>query len=126
MSLRLWSWLKHAFAVESAEGCEPNERQRQICDLLVSEVSRRGLITPALLLLETSKPLNYIGAQLLHFWEPILSAVCNQQSCREFAQFLERPGAIEYLCRRLEETAQSPVTESKGETPSATGYKSEM
>ena len=126
MSLRLWSWLKHAFAVESAEGCEPNERQREICDLLVSEVSRRGLITPALLLLETSKPLNYIGAQLLHFWEPILSAVCNQQSCREFAQFLERPGAIEYLCQQLEETARKPASGLNDKTQPVSGYKSEI
>ena len=115
MFIRMWSWLKHAFAVESAEGCEPNVRQREICDLLVREVSRRGLTTPALLWLETAKPLNYVSAQLLHFCEPILSAICYQQSCRELAQCLERPGAIEYLCRRLEEVSRKPADKLKSE-----------
>ena len=102
MLTRLPSWLKHAFAIASPDQCEPTDRQREICDRLVHEISRRGLTTPALLWLETSRPLNYVGAQLIHFCEPILSAICDQQTCREFATFLEHPGAIEYLCRRLE------------------------
>lgn len=115
MSHRLWSRLRHAFAIESAEACVPNARQSEICDLLLREVSRRSLTTPAILWLETTKPLNYVGAQLLHFCEPILSAVCDQQACREFAQFLERPGAVDYLCGRLEELSRKPAD---GSSPS--------
>lgn len=117
MPNRAWQWLRHAFAIESAEGWQPNERQQQICDLLLHEITRRGMAVPALLWLETSRPLNYIGAQLLHFCEPVLSAVCDAQSCREFAEFLEHPGAIEYLCRRLEAMAQSSGRSSAEKNP---------
>jgi hypothetical protein len=116
----LWQWLRQAFAIESAEACAPTDRQQEICDRLLKEIARRGMTVPALLWLETSRPLNYVGAQLMHFCEPVLSAVCDAAACREFALFLERPGAIEYLCRRLEELsgAKSPLPEK---SPPATG-----
>ena len=98
-----WNWLKHAFAVESAESFEPTPRQRTLAEALCREVHRRGLATPALAFLEMSRPLNQLGAQTLHFFQPFLSVFTSTDDARVFAEFLEHRGSIECLCRMLED-----------------------
>ena len=58
-------WWKHAFAVEPPGVAEPNDVQRGVVEKLCLEVTRRGMTTPALLMLEMSRPLNYVSAQFL-------------------------------------------------------------
>lgn len=99
-------WWANAFAVERTDsgGVEPNERQRVMLDRVCEEIVRRKLTTPALLFLEMSKPLNYVSAQALHFFHPIVAAVFNAEGYRQFAEYLEKRGSIEWMCRRLEAT----------------------
>lgn len=96
-------WLKHAFAVEPPGPAEPDDEQRAVVERLCVEVVSRRLATPALAFLEMSRPLNYLGAQTLHFLGPIISAVMNGQEHRALAEFLECRGSIDYLCRRIEQ-----------------------
>ena len=95
-------WLKHAFAIDSAQAAEPNEAQRALVDKLCAEVVRRRLTTPALLLLEMSRPLNYVSAQFLHFIQPFLSVITDAEGYQQLTQFLEQRGSIDYVCRCLE------------------------
>jgi hypothetical protein len=99
----LVTWLKHAFAVDPPGPAEPTERQREIIDQLCREVVRRGMTTPALMALEMSRPLNYLGAQALVFLRPFIAAVTDADGHRHLAEFLEHRGSVEYLCRRIEE-----------------------
>jgi hypothetical protein len=99
----MWERLKHAFAIEAEGPAEPNEPQRLIIERLVREVVRRRLTTPALLTLELGRPLNYVSAQVLHFFQPILGAVTDAASYEEFTAFLERRGSLDYLSARIEE-----------------------
>lgn len=94
-------WLKHAFAIESAFA--PSDEERALADRLCREIIRRKLTVPALAFLEMSRPLNSLGAQALHFFTPLLSAVMEPEQVRRFAEFLDRRGSIDWLCRRLEE-----------------------
>lgn len=96
-------WLRHAFAVEPPVPAEPSDEQRAVVDRFCREIVRRQLVTPALMFLEMSRPLNYITAQALHFFAPVVSIVAGGQGHRHFAAFLERRGSIEYLVRRIEE-----------------------
>jgi len=96
-------WLKHAFAIEPAGSIEPTDAQRTVIDRLCRQVVARGLATPALIFLESVRPLNYVSSQTLHFFAPVLSAVADAQACRELAEFLEHRGSVDYLCRRIEE-----------------------
>lgn len=59
------------------------------------------MTTPALLMLEMSRPLNYVSAQFLHFAQPLLALVANAGEYQAFSEFLEQRGSIEYICRRL-------------------------
>ena len=94
-------WLKHAFAVDPPGPAEPNDIQRAIVDRLCKEVVRRHLGTPATLILEMGRPLNYVSAQFLHFWQPIVSAVTNAAEYEQFSLFLEQRGSIDYISLRL-------------------------
>jgi hypothetical protein len=96
-------WLKHAFAIEPEGPAEPTEGQKAVIDRLCRQVVARGMVTPALVFLESVRPLNYVSSQTLTFFSPVLSAVADAAACQELAAFLERRGSIDYLCRRVEE-----------------------
>jgi len=98
--------LKHAFAVEEPGPAEPSEQQREPVDMICREVVRRRLTTPALLFLEMSRPLTTVSAALMQFFGPIATVLIDPTAYRHFAEFIERRGSIEYLCRRIEKFEQ--------------------
>ena len=102
---------KHAFAIEDSIEYEPNEKQKYIVDKVCREVVKRQLTLPAQAMLETFRPLNYIGSQIMHFFQPIISAVLTGDGYTEFSLFLEKRGSVDYLCRRINEIV------AEGETP---------
>lgn len=95
-------WLKRAFSVDDGPQ-EPSAEEAAVVDKVLESVVKRGLTTPAMLFLESSRPLNYIGAQALTFLGPMAEVVLPAGGYRLFTQFLERRGSIDYLCRRLQE-----------------------
>jgi hypothetical protein len=100
-----FGWLRHAFAIEPDGPIEPTEAQKSVVELLCRQVVARGMTTPAILFLETVRPLNYVSSQVLQFFRPVLTVVADPAACRDLAEFLEHRGSIDYLCRRIEELA---------------------
>ena len=101
-------WLKHAFAVDDGP-VEPTPEQQVAVDWFCLQVAKRHLSTPGLIGLEMSRPLNFIASQAMHFCEPAVWAIAPQlfhTGYKEFAAFLEKRGAIDYLCRRIEHFEQ--------------------
>lgn len=94
--------IRHAFSVESDAPLEPTEAQRAVVDRVAKEITRRRLTTPALLFVEMSRPLNYVTAQAMHFFQPIASIVLDTSGYTCFAEFLEHRGSVDFLCRRIE------------------------
>ena len=95
-------WLKHAFAIEKEGPLEPTEAQKALVDRLCRQVVARGLAAPALVFLESARPLNYVSSQALQFLMPVLSTVAEPQACQDLAEFLEHRGSVDYVCRRIE------------------------
>jgi hypothetical protein len=95
--------LRHAFDVGPPEPPVPTESQQRLIDSLCRQIVERQLTTPALLFLESVRPLNYITAQSLQFFAPLLESLGGKTACEELARFLEHRGAIDVLCRRIEE-----------------------
>ncbi|MEZ6065852.1 MAG: hypothetical protein R3B90_09135 [Planctomycetaceae bacterium] len=60
----MWQWLRHAFAVNE-EAPELTSEEANELESLATQVVRRGMATPAVTFLEMSRPLNYLGAQVL-------------------------------------------------------------
>jgi hypothetical protein len=113
--------LKHAFAIEDAAAFQPTEREHETAEKLCREVVRRRMTVPALMLLEMSRPLNYLGAQALHFFQPFGTVLVDPGAWETFAGFIERRGSVEYLCRLIEdlEADRSEATESSDEGSSS-------
>ncbi|MCH8011125.1 MAG: hypothetical protein IIA61_04130 [Candidatus Marinimicrobia bacterium] len=97
------SWLKHAFAVDPPGPATPTEPQKEVVDMICTEIARRHLTTPAIATLEMFRPMNYLGSQAMHFFQPIVSAILTGEGYRHFTEFLEQRGSIDYFCKRIEE-----------------------
>ena len=106
--------IKHAFAIGETGYCEPDKKQQIIVDKVCREVVKRRLTLPAQILLETFRPLNYIGSQVMHFFQPIISAVLTGDGYTEFSNFLEQRGSVDYLCNRINEIESEGETTVKG------------
>ena len=98
MSLK--SWFKHAFAVETNPE-PPSEAELQLVERICREVVRRQMTIPAITFLEMARPLNYLGSQIMRFFEPIVTAIADAKDYQTFAKFLERRDAIETICEQL-------------------------
>ncbi len=119
MSLRR-DWLRNAFAV-SPHLEPPTEDQRILLEKVSREIVKRGMTTPALAFLEMSRPMNYLGAQALHFFAPLLTSVFDTQAYEQFSKFLERRDAIDIWCEQIEEIANES-TAAPPEEPMDTGF----
>ena len=118
-------WLKHAFAVDPPNAAQPDETQQRAADAVCREIVRRHLTTPALVFLESMRPLNYVIAHGLHFAMPFVSVLTRAEGPRRFATFLEHRGSFEYLCRRIEELEADALSrERQGTAFSETGAAS--
>ena len=93
--------IKHAFDLGETNKFLPNERQKIIAEKVCREVVKRHLAMPAILLLETFRPLNYIGSQVMHFFQPIISSVLHVDGYTDFTELLEQRGSVDYFCERI-------------------------
>lgn len=96
-------WLKHAFAVRKPGTVPLTPRQEEIVDRLASKVVEWRMSVPAVLFLESVKPLNYIGSQVLVFFGPILNTLFSVRDYDEFVALMEERGNVEVLLKRIEE-----------------------
>ncbi len=102
----LRSKLKHAFAVDAPGAVEPTDAQRPAVEWICTQIAKRRLSTPGLIFFEMVRPLNYLGAQVMHFTRPGVWAIAPRRiygGYIHFAEFLEQRGSLEYMCRRIEE-----------------------
>ncbi|MDF1543869.1 MAG: hypothetical protein P1R58_02060 [bacterium] len=67
------------------------------------KVVEKGMTVPAILFLESVKPLNFIGAQALVFFEPIVQTLFNFNDYNTFQTALEKRESIEVLLLKIEE-----------------------
>ena len=60
------------------------------------------MTVPAIMFLESVKPLNYIGSQALVFFEPIVQTVFNLKDYDTFRMALEKRETLEILIQKIE------------------------
>jgi len=96
--------LRHAFAVEKPGPAEPTPEERAALEPLIAEVRKRGLVGPAVLFLESVAPLNNVGAQALHFMQPIATAVLDPVRYATLTKYLERRGSVAWVVGELQRT----------------------
>jgi hypothetical protein len=83
------------------------ERRKELIDKIATEVVKRGLETPAIMLLETFKPLSFIGAELAIFYLfPYIKAITTSPTVDEVTALFHDRSAVEDLIRRIEELVE--------------------
>lgn len=80
----------------------PESEQRALLEKVAVWIVRRGLTTPAILFLETGKPLNFLGSQLLIGFSPFIQAIFKGDEYQKFALILEKDANVELLIELIE------------------------
>ena len=96
--------------------------QEAAVEQLVDGVVRFGLETPAILFLESVKPMNRLGSTAMVFFQPVFAPFASWVSTGALAELLEDRRAIEYVIRMIERRdrrPQGPVLEP--ENPAGRG-----
>lgn len=83
------------------------QRREQLIDTLASRAARLGLNAPAILFLEMTKPLAFLGAQMLWVTQPFLSVWWRDTDLHDLALMLEDPTGVEAIIERLESPSAS-------------------
>ena len=78
------------------------EDDRALLDRLARRVVELKLETPALLTLETARPLSVIAGQAMLFFEPFAQALFHFPEYRRVAALVERREALEALAAMIE------------------------
>ena len=71
-------------------------------DRIAAGVVRWEMTVPAIFLLESSKPLSFVGSQFLHFLSPIIHSIFDARELDRFAVMLEKRETVEELIVRIE------------------------
>ncbi len=85
----------------SPEEIDEKEKQ-EIIDKLAKGIVRRGLTAPAIMFLESIKPINYIGSQVMVFFEPVILSIFTIKNYRKIALIFEERGAVERVLEAIE------------------------
>lgn len=98
------SWkrrLQQAFSLERYQ--EPlTEQERRLLERIAAAIVRRRLETPALFILESAKPLNYLGSQAMAFFEPVVRGLFAATDYGRVRRILERRQSVEFLLQEIE------------------------
>jgi hypothetical protein len=98
---RLRAELAHAFAVNP--DVPVTEEDQALVDRVARFVVARRMATPALLALETGRPLTFLGSQVAAFFGPLLTMVFARQDHDRFVRLMERRGSVDLLIETITE-----------------------
>ncbi|MBI3872922.1 MAG: hypothetical protein HY304_07605 [candidate division Zixibacteria bacterium] len=89
---------------ESVEAAPPlTEEEAALLAKLAAKVIQWKMTVPAILFLESVKPLNYLGAQAMVFFEPFATTIFNGREYDTFRVMIERRENVERLLQKIEE-----------------------
>lgn len=90
----------------SERGKEKEEltpQQEEILTKIAKKVIDWRMSVPAILFLESVKPLNYVGSQMMAFFEPFVQAIFSWKDYDEFRRMMEERGTVEKLLQKIEQ-----------------------
>lgn len=92
---------------------ELTPHQEEILEKIAKKVVYWKMSVPAILFLESVKPLNYIGSQMMAFFEPFVQTVFSWKDYEEFREMMEQRGTIELLLQRIEKSESEAERKEK-------------
>jgi hypothetical protein len=101
--------LQHAFAVDAPGAVAPDAEDLPRFEALLHRIVVREMTGPAVLVLESWRPLNGVTAQAMHALTPFVGMVAEAATWERLARYLQRRGSIPWLIDRLERMAAEQV-----------------
>lgn len=81
---------------------ELTQRQGELLEKVARRVVDLRVSAMAIFLLESTKPLSFLGSQLLVFFNPIIQPIFNFKDYETVTEMIENRDNIEYLIQRIE------------------------
>ena len=110
----------HAFAYDDGRD-EVSDADLALLDRVADLVVRRRLTAPAMLLLESTGPLNFVGSSLMTFFRPIVGQAFRMNEYERFERLLERRCSLTLLAERIELRDRRQTKGGKGGTSRTRG-----
>ncbi len=107
-------WLRKAFSMEKKESAL-TPKQEELLDKLARKVAKWQMGVPAIMFLETIKPLSFIGSQVLVFLDPFVRSIFNLTDYEEYTRLMEDRRNVELLICKIEDMS-SQSTERRKES----------
>jgi hypothetical protein len=92
---------------------ELTPEQQEILDKIAKKVVLWKMSVPAILFLESVKPLNYIGSQMMVFFEPFVQTLFSWKDYDEFRKMMEERENTERLLQAIEKFDAEAFTREK-------------
>lgn len=103
-----WSKVKYAFHIEDESKQKFSETEMALLNKVADIVVRKRLTAPAVMFLESVRPLNFLGSQVMVFFQPIVSLVVSTKEIELLAQILERRKSIPFFIELIEKREDEP------------------
>lgn len=87
---------------------------RALLDRLAARIVELRLETPAILTLESARPLTVVAGQAMLFFEPFVQALFRLPEYRRFAALIERRDVMEVFARTIEDRAEEARRARRG------------
>ena len=74
-----------------------------LLDKIAGQIVKRGLVAPAILFLESIRPMNFVASQGMAFFGPFAGILFNPLEYDTLRELLERRESIEHIISRIEQ-----------------------
>ena len=80
-----------------------HERSVELIEKVAVFLVKRRMAAPAIMTIESLRPLARIGSQLMYFLAPFAEIIFNSKEYQEFAALLEKDENVKLLLQRIDE-----------------------
>jgi hypothetical protein len=78
------------------------EQEDAVMEKIAKWVVKKQFTVPAIMFLESIKPMNFIGSQVMVFFEPVVQSVFTFKDYTVFREALEKRESVEILLQKIE------------------------
>lgn len=84
-----------------------DEADRALLERVAQRIAELRLEVPAILTIETARPMSLVASTAMVFFEPFVQALLRLRDYQRFAALIERRDALEALASRIEAAADA-------------------
>ncbi len=88
----------------ASDQLQVSDKQRETVERVARFIVRFSLTVPAILALESLRPLSFVGSQFMYLLSPAVTTFLTQKDWEEMARLLEHRSGVEYVLEVIERT----------------------